>query len=181
MTTIIFNKPFGVLSQFTDKGSVLSKRSTLSDYINVPNVYAAGRLDFDSEGLMILTNNGTLQAKIAHPKFKAEKTYWVQIEGIISKEALCSLRNGITLKDGETLPAKAVAIPRPTNLWERSPPIRVRKSIPDSWIELKLMEGRNRQVRRMTAHVGFPTLRLIRVQIGHWGLAGLASGIWRKE
>ncbi|HAB37402.1 MAG TPA: pseudouridine synthase, partial [Rhodobacteraceae bacterium] len=109
MTTIIFNKPFGVLSQFTDKGSVRSKRSTLSDYINVPNVYAAGRLDFDSEGLMILTNNGTLQAKIAHPKFKAEKTYWVQIEGIISKEALCSLRNGITLKDGETLPAKAVA------------------------------------------------------------------------
>ncbi|HAB38491.1 MAG TPA: pseudouridine synthase, partial [Rhodobacteraceae bacterium] len=119
--------------------------------------------------------------KIAHPKFKAEKTYWVQIEGIISKEALCSLRNGIILKDGKTLPAKAVAIPRPTNLWERSPPIRVRKSIPDSWIELKLMEGRNRQVRRMTAHVGFPTLRLIRVQIGHWGLAGLASGSWRKE
>ena len=178
MTTILFNKPFGVLSQFTDKGTEGSPRPTLSNYIDVHGVYAAGRLDRDSEGLMVLTSDGKLQAKIAHPKYKAPKTYWAQVEGTISDDALTQLCTGITLKDGPTEPAKARAI-APPNIWDRDPPIRVRKSVPDSWLELTLTEGRNRQVRRMTAHVGFPTLRLIRVQIGDWHLDELQPGQWR--
>ncbi|GGX62326.1 ribosomal large subunit pseudouridine synthase E [Tateyamaria omphalii] len=178
MTTILFNKPFGVLSQFTDKGTEGSPRPTLSNYIDVPGVYAAGRLDRDSEGLMVLTSDGKLQAKIAHPKYKAPKTYWAQVEGTITDEALTQLRAGVTLTDGPTKPAKARAI-APPNIWERDPPIRVRKSVPESWLDLTLTEGRNRQVRRMTAHVGFPTLRLIRVQIGDWRLDDLQPGQWR--
>lgn len=180
MTTILFNKPFGVLSQFTDKGTEGSRRPTLSAYIDVPGVYAAGRLDRDSEGLMVLTSDGALQARIAHPKYKAPKTYWVQVEGNITADALHALQNGVTLKDGQTRPAKARAISAPEGLWERDPPIRVRKSVPDSWLELTIAEGRNRQVRRMTAHVGFPTLRLIRARVGDWTLDGLASGAWHE-
>jgi 23S rRNA pseudouridine2457 synthase len=179
MTTIVFNKPYGVLSQFTDKGTQGSDRPTLSAYIDLPGVYPAGRLDRDSEGLMVLTSDGGLQARIAHPKFKAPKTYWVQVEGDIEPEALRALRMGITLKDGPTRPAKARAIPAPAGLWVREPPIRVRKSVPDSWLELTLTEGRNRQVRRMTAHVGLPTLRLIRAQIGAWQLDDMQPGQWR--
>ncbi|MBY5932440.1 rRNA large subunit pseudouridine synthase E [Tateyamaria omphalii] len=179
MTTILFNKPYGVLSQFTDKGTEGSPRPTLSNFIDVPGVYAAGRLDRDSEGLMVLTSDGRLQAKIAHPKYKAPKTYWAQVEGTITEDALNHLRTGVTLKDGPTKPAKAQAI-APPDIWERDPPIRVRKSIPDSWLELTLTEGRNRQVRRMTAHVGFPTLRLVRVRIGEWTLGPLAPGDWRR-
>ena len=178
MTTILFNKPFGVLSQFTDKGTEGSPRPTLSNYIDVPAVYAAGRLDRDSEGLMVLTSDGRLQARIAHPKYKAPKTYWAQVEGAITEDALEHLRQGVTLKDGPTKPAKARALTPPT-VWDRDPPIRVRKSVPDSWVELTLTEGRNRQVRRMTAHVGFPTLRLIRVSIGDWHLGDLRPGAWR--
>ncbi|MEO0632649.1 MAG: rRNA large subunit pseudouridine synthase E [Pseudomonadota bacterium] len=179
MTTILFNKPFGVLSQFTDKGTAGSTRPTLSAYIDLPGVYAAGRLDRDSEGLMLLTSDGRLQARIAHPKFKAPKTYWAQVEGEITDDALAQLRSGVTLKDGPTRPAQAQRI-APPDIWPRDPPIRFRKSIPDSWLSLTLTEGRNRQVRRMTAHVGFPTLRLIRVQIGDWRLDGLQPGEWRK-
>ncbi|MEM8655209.1 MAG: pseudouridine synthase [Pseudomonadota bacterium] len=178
MTTILFNKPYGVLSQFTDKGTAGSPRPTLSHYIDIPGVYAAGRLDRDSEGLMILTSDGKLQAKIAHPKYKAPKSYLAQVEGTITDTALTRLRNGVTLKDGPTKPARARAIAAP-DIWDRDPPIRVRKSVLDSWIELTLTEGRNRQVRRMTAHVGFPTLRLIRVQIGDWHLGNLQPGHWR--
>lgn len=179
MPTLLFNKPFGVLSQFTDKGTEGSPRPTLSAFIDVPGVYPAGRLDRDSEGLMVLTSNGALQARIADPKFKAAKTYWVQVEGVITEDALTALAAGVTLKDGPTLPAKARAI-APPDVWQRDPPIRVRKSVPDSWLELTIKEGRNRQVRRMTAHVGFPTLRLIRVRIGAWSLDGLKPGTWRE-
>ncbi len=178
MTTILFNKPFNVLSQFTDKGNEGSARETLSNYINIPKVYAAGRLDRDSEGLLVLTDNGGLQAKIANPKFKLEKTYWVQVEGIPDEAALKALCKGVTLKDGRTKPAKARRIAEPPNLWPRTPPIRVRKSIPDCWIELTIREGRNRQVRRMTAAIGHPTLRLIRYRIGDWTLEGIPSGHW---
>ncbi|MFL4471042.1 rRNA large subunit pseudouridine synthase E [Tateyamaria armeniaca] len=180
MPTILFNKPFGVLSQFTDKGTEGSKRPTLSHYIDLPGVYPAGRLDRDSEGLMVLTSDGALQARIADPKFKAAKTYWVQVEGTITSDAVDALANGVTLKDGPTRRAKARAIPEPNGLWQRDPPIRVRKSVPDSWLELTIKEGRNRQVRRMTAHVGFPTLRLIRAEIGVWSLEGLKPGNWRE-
>ena len=180
MPTILFNKPFGVLSQFTDKGTQGSPRPTLSNYIDLPGVYPAGRLDRDSEGLMVLTSDGALQARIADPKYKAAKTYWVQVEGTITPDALHQLKTGVTLKDGPTRPAKARAIAEPKGLWHRDPPIRVRKSVPDSWIELTIKEGRNRQVRRMTAHVGFPTLRLIRAEIGAWSIEGLATGTWRK-
>ncbi|KPA23293.1 Ribosomal large subunit pseudouridine synthase E [Shimia sp. SK013] len=176
---ILFNKPFDVLSQFTDKGLEGSTRRTLSDFIDVPKVYPAGRLDRDSEGLMVLTDDGKLQARIADPRHKMAKTYWVQIEGQPDDATLAALRKGVTLKDGLTKPADVKRIDEPANLWPRTPPIRVRKSVPDCWIALTIREGRNRQVRRMTAAVGHPTLRLIRARIGDWSLSDLATGDWR--
>jgi len=176
---LLFNKPYGVLSQFTDKGTAGSKRRTLSEYIDVPGVYAAGRLDQDSEGLLILTDDGQLQHRIANPANKMPKTYWAQVEGIPDEAALQRLRDGVELSDGLTAPAEASAVPAPDSLWPRDPPIRYRKSVPDSWIELTISEGRNRQVRRMTAAVGHPTLRLIRVRIGQWELGRLLPGEWR--
>lgn len=175
---ILFNKPFGVLSQFTDRGSE-SARATLSDHIKLPGVYPAGRLDRDSEGLLLLTDDGRLQARIAEPKFKLPKTYLVQVEGEIDEGALERLRAGVTLKDGLTLPAEAEVVDEP-QLWPRDPPVRFRKSVPDCWISLTIREGRNRQVRRMTAAVGFPTLRLVRWSIGEWSVEGLAPGGWRE-
>ncbi|MEP4198164.1 MAG: rRNA large subunit pseudouridine synthase E [Aliishimia sp.] len=177
---VLFNKPFGVLSQFTDKSMADNPRPTLSNFVGVPGIYPAGRLDRDSEGLMVLTDDGKLQAKIADPKFKKPKTYWVQVEGTPDDAALQALRTGLVLKDGRTKPAKAKIIDEPASLWPRDPPIRVRKSIPDTWLELTISEGKNRQVRRMTAHVGHPTLRLIRASIGEWHLASLAPGTWRE-
>jgi 23S rRNA pseudouridine2457 synthase len=180
MTRLIaFNKPYGVLCQFTDERTA-APRPTLADYIDVPHVYPAGRLDFDSEGLLLLTDDGRLQARIADPKFKLPKTYLVQVEGDVGEEALAALRRGVQLKDGPTLPAQAERIPDP-DLWPRTPPIRVRQSIPDCWLKLTIREGRNRQVRRMTAAVGHPTLRLVRWAIGDWTLDGLASGAWRDQ
>lgn len=176
---LLFNKPFNVLSQFTDRGTEGSPRETLSNYIEVPDVYPAGRLDRDSEGLMVLTDNGRLQAQISNPKHNTPKTYWAQVEGIPDESALDALQSGITLKDGRTAPAKARLIDEPPDLWPRTPPIRVRKSIPDCWLELTITEGRNRQVRRMTAAVGHPTLRLIRYRVGNWTLDGLQTGEWR--
>ena len=178
MTLILFNKPFDVLSQFTDRGSPTT-RTTLSDYVDVPGVYPAGRLDRDSEGLLLLTDDGRLQARIADPKFKLPKTYWVQVEGVPDDAALAALRSGMTLKDGPTRPAEVERLDAP-DVWPRTPPIRHRASIPDSWIALTIREGRNRQVRRMTAAVGHPTLRLIRQRIGDWTLDGLAPGTWRR-
>lgn len=175
---IRFNKPFDVLSQFTDRGSAGSPRATLSDFIDLPGVYPAGRLDRDSEGLMLLTDDGRLQARISDPKHKLAKTYWAQVEGLPDDEALRALREGVALKDGMTRPARVRRIDEPPGLWPRTPPIRVRKSVPDSWIELTIREGRNRQVRRMTAAVGHPTLRLIRARIGDWSLEGLSPGAW---
>lgn len=179
-TTLLFNKPYGVLSQFTDKGTAGSPRPTLSDYIDVPNVYAAGRLDRDSEGLLVLTDDGRLQDRIANPRSKAAKTYWAQVEGIPDDTALKALEAGVPLKDGRTAPARALAMAPPEGLWPRDPPIRFRKSVPDSWIALTITEGRNRQVRRMTAAVGHPTLRLIRYSVGQWTLDGLLPGEWRR-
>ena len=175
---ILFNKPFGVLSQFTD-GEAETARATLSDYIAVPGVYPAGRLDRDSEGLLLLTDDGRLQARIADPKFKLPKTYLVQVEGDPDEAGLNQLRQGVPLKDGLTLPAEVAQIPAPT-LWPRDPPIRVRQTVPDCWLKLTIREGRNRQVRRMTAAVGLPTLRLVRWSVGEWTLAGLAPGEWRE-
>ena len=174
--TILFNKPFDVLSQFTDTRSP-SPRKTLSDFIDVPKVYPAGRLDRDSEGLLVLTDDGVLQAQIANPSHKLPKTYLVQVEGDPTDADLQPLRNGIALKDGVTRPAKAALIDPPA-LWDRDPPVRFRKSVPDRWISLTITEGRNRQVRRMTAAAGFPTLRLVRWSIGIWSLDGIGPGRW---
>lgn len=171
---LLFNKPFGVLSQFTDRGSPTT-RATLSDFISVKGVYPAGRLDRDSEGLLLLTDDGRLQARIADPRFKLPKTYLVQVEGDPREEQLEPLRKGVRLKDGMTLPAEVARIDAP-DLWPRDPPIRERKSIPDCWLQITIREGRNRQVRRMTAAVGLPTLRLVRWSIGDWTVAGIAPG-----
>ena len=173
---ILFNKPYGVLSQFTPEG----RWRGLKDFIDIPNVYVAGRLDADSEGLLLLTNDGKLQARIADPRFKMEKTYWVQIEGRPDEAALEALRQGVQLNDGLSRPARAELMEAPTALWQREPPVRVRQSIPTAWITLAIREGRNRQVRRMTAAVGLPTLRLIRAAIGRCTLDGLAPGSWRE-
>jgi len=175
---ILFNKPFGILSQFTDRGSG-GGRPTLSDYVDVPDVYPAGRLDRDSEGLLLLTDDGRLQARIADPKFKLPKTYLVQVEGDAGEASLEKLRRGVDLKDGVTRPAEVERIAAPP-LWPRDPPVRFRKSVPDCWLRLTIGEGRNRQVRRMTAAVGLPTLRLVRWRIGEWTVEGLQPGEWRE-
>ena len=176
MTTLILNKPYGVLSKFTDQHG----RPTLAELVPHAGVYPAGRLDADSEGLLILTDDGRLQARISNPRHKWPKTYWAQLEGEIDEQALQALRQGVLLRDGPTLPAQAARIPEPADLWPRDPPIRFRKNVPTSWISLTLTEGRNRQVRRMTAAVGYPTLRLIRHSVGSWTLAGLAPGAWHE-
>jgi 23S rRNA pseudouridine2457 synthase len=172
---LLFNKPCDVLCQFTAEGG----RRCLKDFIDVPGVYPAGRLDRDSEGLVVLTDDGRLQARISDPRHKLAKVYLAQVEGVPDDKALQSLRNGVVLNDGPTLPAGVRRIAAP-DVWPRDPPIRVRQTVPDSWIELTLREGRNRQVRRMTAAVGFPTLRLIRWKVGAWGVEGLAPGQWRE-
>ena len=171
---LLFNKPYGVICQFSRDGM----HPTLADYIAVPEVYPAGRLDTDSEGLLLLTDDGKLQHRITDPGHKLPKTYWVQVEGVPDEAALKSLRNGVLLNDGMTLPAEAQLMEEPAGLWQRDPPVRFRKDIPTSWLSLTIREGRNRQVRRMTAAVGFPTLRLIRFAIGDWTLDGIAPGQW---
>jgi 23S rRNA pseudouridine2457 synthase len=176
---ILFNKPYDVLSQFTDRGTAGSARTTLSRFIDVPGIYPAGRLDRDSEGLLLLTDDGRLQARIADPKFKLPKTYLVQVEGEPGDPDLEPLRRGIRLNDGPARPAKVERIDPPA-LWPRDPPVRFRKSVPDCWLRLTISEGRNRQVRRMTAAIGCPTLRLVRWSIGGWTLDGLDSGAWRE-
>lgn len=173
---ILFNKPYGVICQFSGDGT----HPTLKEYIPVPGVYPAGRLDTDSEGLLILTDDGKLQHRISHPLHKLPKTYWVQVEGIPTPDALQQLIQGIDLSDFVSRPAQAKIIAEPSALWPRTPPIRFRKNIPTTWLELTIREGKNRQVRRMTAKIGFPTLRLIRYKIGEWTLAGLQPGEWRE-
>jgi 23S rRNA pseudouridine2457 synthase len=178
---IAFNKPFGVICKFRpEPGGGAPARSTLADYIQVPNVYPAGRLDTDSEGLLLLTDDGVLQARIANPRHKLAKVYWAQVEGAPTEAALTDLRNGVDLGDFTTKPAGARLINEPTNLWPRDPPIRYRAKIPTTWLELTLREGKNRQVRRMTARVGFPTLRLVRAAVGRVSVDGLAPGAWRE-
>lgn len=172
---ILFNKPYGVVCQFSEHEAHL----TLKDYIPIPGVYAAGRLDTDSEGLLILTDDGALQHRIAHPKHKQPKIYWAQVEGVPDDDALQQLRKGVDLGDFVTRPAKACIIDEPPGIWPRNPPIRERKAIPTTWVELEISEGKNRQVRRMTAKVGYPTLRLIRAAIGSYTLQGLLPGEWR--
>ena len=173
---IALNKPFGVICKFSPEPG----RPTLADYVKVPGVYPAGRLDTDSEGLLLLTDDGALQARIANPRHKLAKVYWAQVEGVPTVEALAALRRGVDLRDIITQPADAQRIDEPANLWPRDPPIRYRAKIPTSWIELTIREGKNRQVRRMTAHVGFPTLRLVRARIGQVSVDGLAPGQWRE-
>ncbi len=173
---VLFNKPYNVLCQFTDRDEAhASTRENLSDYLSIDKVYPAGRLDRDSEGLLLLTDSGTLQHQIAHPKHSKEKSYWVQVDGAIDEQAITQLRKGIKLKDGLTRPAKVRKISQP-ELWPRIPAVRFRKEIPTSWLELTISEGKNRQVRRMTAAAGFPTLRLIRHRIGQWRLGELQPG-----
>lgn len=176
---ILFNKPYDVLSQFTDKGTEGSPRRTLSEFIDVPGVYPAGRLDRDSEGLLVLTDNGKLQAKISNPKFRSPKTYLAQVEGTPTQAQIEQLQAGVVLKDGPTRPADVSRIDAP-DIWPRTPPVRFRKTVPDAWLKLTITEGRNRQVRRMTAHVGLPCLRLIRWSVGERSLEGIAPGTWRE-
>lgn len=172
---LVFNKPYGVLCQFSDGDG----RATLKDYLDIPDVYPAGRLDRDSEGLVVLTDDGRLQARIAEPQFKLAKTYWVQVERVPDAAALAALRRGVTLKDGITAPAKVRLMAEPS-LWAREPPVRFRKSVTTAWLALTLREGRNRQVRRMTAAVGHPTLRLVRIQVGSYRLRGLSLGAYEQ-
>jgi 23S rRNA pseudouridine2457 synthase len=174
--TLLLNKPFGVLCQFSGGEG----RRTLADFVSVPGVYPAGRLDADSEGLVVLTSDGALQARIAQPGNKLPKTYWVQVEGVPTDDQIDALRKGVLLGDFRTAPARARAVPEPPDLWTRDPPIRFRKAIPASWLEIVLTEGKNRQVRRMTAAVGLPTLRLVRAAVGPWTVAGLEPGAWRE-
>jgi len=174
---IAFNKPFNVLCQFTDRSQ--PARRTLAEFGLPAEVYAAGRLDYDSEGLLLLTDDGALASRLTDPRHKQPKTYWVQVEGVVDEDKLDALRAGVQLNDGLTLPAQARALETPTGLWPRDPPVRFRKTVPDAWLELTITEGRNRQVRRMTAAVGLPTLRLVRVSIGGYALAGLAPGQWK--
>jgi 23S rRNA pseudouridine2457 synthase len=173
---ILFNKPYGVLSQFTDA----KERETLANYLHIPGIYPAGRLDRDSEGLLLLTDDPKLQHQITHPRYKLEKCYWVQVEGIPDANALFKLQTGVILNDGKTKPASARIMTEP-NLWQRNPPIRYRKNIPTTWLEMKITEGRNRQIRRMTAAVGHPTLRLVRFAIGKWQLGDLLPGHWLRS
>jgi 23S rRNA pseudouridine2457 synthase len=174
---ILLNKPFGVLAKFTDAAG----RPTLADYLDVPGVYAAGRLDMDSEGLVVLTDDGALQHRLAHPRFGKVKGYWVQVERIPDEAALEALRRGVKIKGGRTRPSEVARIEEPPGLWERDPPIRFRRTVATTWLDLRITEGRNRQVRRMTASVGHPTLRLVRYRVGSYELEGLAPGEWRVE